>query len=309
MEPSANSTDFQASAPTWEHVDKRWYRSPLFFKALHLWEDRVVTFLFGHTDLDDDLDWRPVRPLGEGGYGIVGLWQKFDKNDTVIDSMAIKQQKYRSTPESQAYFTVGDEGLAMEATLMVQLNETEDRNIIRLRGFKNNSFNKLWRFYFEFAPWGDMRILKNNYRAWNTYLPEEFLWHVFHGLANAAYGLAESSFEDTETGENYKEGEAVVVHFDLKPENVFLGDPIDEPRIHFQNYPTVKLADFGLARLTHRDDYYNPRHYRNLGTQGYRPPVRYLDKSLWLANANYGLGANRCYSSLACSTRSWELSK
>jgi hypothetical protein len=25
----------------------------------------------------------------------VGLWQKFDKNRTVIDSIAIKQQKYR----------------------------------------------------------------------------------------------------------------------------------------------------------------------------------------------------------------------
>jgi serine/threonine protein kinase len=123
----------------------------------------------------------------------------------------------------------------------------------------------------------DLCTLRENYRAWNTYLPEEFLWHTFHGLVATALRLETGPFQDFVTGKTYEnEGEKVVVHFDLKPENVFLGEPVDTQPSHFSNYPCIKLADFGLAAMTGPDDMYNPRKYRGLGTTSYQPPVRCL---------------------------------
>lgn len=38
-------------------------------------------------------------------------------------------------------------------------------------------------------------------------------------------------------------------------------------------YPTAKLGDWGLARLTHANDPDNPSNLRKAGTPGYKPPV------------------------------------
>ena len=124
-----------------------------------------MEFLNSDVDLDDVDGWRPVRPLGEGGYGLVGLWQKFDDNNTVVDSIAIKQQKYYREAQHHQNMSLGFNGLSREAALMHQVNFGSNRNVIRLRGFRNNKPERLWRYYFEFAPWDDLRILKNKYSA------------------------------------------------------------------------------------------------------------------------------------------------
>jgi serine/threonine protein kinase len=298
--------DFQTRNRSWRNARFGALRDSLFLRAYAVWGSRWAYFLKSATDLDDETDWRPIRPLGKGGYGLVGLWQKFNKEGAVIDSLAIKQQKYK---RNQAIFEVdGSDGnhLAIEAVLMSRLNALKCENIIQLRGFRNNSFERLWRFYFEFAQWGDLRTLINNYRAWDTYLPEEFLWSIFHGLANAAYELRKGpdGYRDLLTGKKYEEGEAFVVHFDLKPDNIFLADPTDpaeEPQ--FSNYPIVKMADFGLSQLSHPADELNPIYYRTFGTEGYRSPVRYLGGILWWSRANYASGARMSDGPLATPTR------
>ena len=72
-------------------------------------------------------------------------------------------------------------------------------------------------------------------------LPEAFLWHVLHSMANAlcycCYGTNEPSA--------YKRGWDGIVHMDIKPENMLLATP-DLDTDHL--YPCVKLADFGKHR-------------------------------------------------------------
>jgi serine/threonine protein kinase len=207
----------------------------------------------------------------------------------VVELIAIKQQHYDKDEYTQAQHTFGSDGLALEAVLMHQLNRLKNKNIIRLRNFKNHTPERLWRFYFEYAPGGDLYVLKNNYRAWNTYLPEEFLWHVFHGLAHAALTLHTGPFRDYATDRMYAPGKICLVHFDLKPSNIFLGDADADDLHGFSNYPTIKMADFGLAKLTGRFDRKNPTRYRLLGTDGYRPPVR-----LPIDQAGFVMGEIRC---------------
>ena len=69
-------------------------------------------------------------------------------------------------------------------------------------------------------------------------LPEAFLWHIFHSMANAlcycCYGTNEPA--------SVKTGWDSIVHMDIKPENMLLARP--DLATH-QLYPCVKLADFG----------------------------------------------------------------
>jgi serine/threonine protein kinase len=244
--------NFHAQAPSWRVSVPRPSASLFFARLLCHWELDTAHFLNSHTDLEDNQDWRPIRALGKGGYGLVGLWQKIDEKGTVLDSIAIKQQKrpYHGS------------GWSYEAELMHQLNGAKCNNIIKLRGFRAHQAEKLWRYYFEFAPFGNLHDLKINYMAWNTYLPEEFLWHIFHGLATAGLQLGGAEYWQYRDGEPYALLEDhFVLHFDLKPQNVVLGDLVDESPIHFSNYPVAKVMDFGLARITGPDDPENPRRY------------------------------------------------
>lgn len=78
-----------------------------------------------------------------------------------------------------------------------------------------------------------------------------------------------------------------IVHFDIKPENIFLGKeaPRDEPQgtaygglpsLNHSNqvYPMVKLADFGISQFVGKTaTNYNPELYFNgMGTQWYKAP-------------------------------------
>lgn len=55
---------------------------------------------------------------------------------------------------------------------------------------------------------------------------------------------------------------------------VFLGDKSRSGPNDFDFYPTPKLGDFGLAELTSRDDPKNPTDYHEVGTNGWRAPVK-----------------------------------
>lgn len=238
------------------------------------WGKEAANFLDG-TPGDDRMDdtWRPIRILGKGAFGLVGLWQKFNKNDEVEDAMAIKEMGCPPLYQYH-YYVKGKPGLSREAAIMKQVNEAEKshfgryKNIVRLRNFKHFPAPNKWRFYLEYAPYGDLWKLTYLYRSWNAYFPEEFLWHVFHNLAKAAVVMDEGPFTDLETGEQVNRS---ITHYDIKPDNIYMGK--SEATATFTNYPVVKLADFGLAMLTGKDDKDNPRLHRYIGTPDYRPPV------------------------------------
>ncbi|KAL8774082.1 MAG: hypothetical protein Q9209_001190 [Squamulea sp. 1 TL-2023] len=62
----------------------------------------------------------------------------------------------------------------------------------------------------------------------------------------------------------------MIIHLDIKPRNVFLGESSNEQVESAMEYPEVKLGDFGVGRFTGVADKRNPWAYRGQGTEGYK---------------------------------------
>lgn len=131
--------------------------------------------------------------------------------------------------------------------------------------------NEFWRFYLEYAPYGNLGNLASRYRAFNRYLPELFLWHVFNSLSKAVLEL-----------ETYKDKNKCLYHLDIKPHNIFLGyegtrsqDPAVTGGLDGETvgYPSVKLGDFGIAMLGKKRDRNLIKSIGVMGTRHYQAPV------------------------------------
>jgi len=248
-------------------------------------------------------NWKAHRLLGSGGFGRVTLWVKRDAENQIVDEMAIKETKI----EMNSVWLDRPKRLAKEAVLHHHLNRTGVENFVQLRGYKeilhappehpgngdlpksyDTEENRLWRFYLEFAPYGELSRLIDRYRAWNRYLPEAFLWHVFDSLALALLAKDELPTDPDElpTAGAYTEYDRVL-HFDIKPDNIFLGyeQPfeVDATEKHGGMtqlegetrtiYPIIKLGDFGIAELVGgKEDEVNPKALWGSGTRFYKAP-------------------------------------
>jgi serine/threonine protein kinase len=108
-------------------------------------------------------------------------------------------------------------------------------SILALRGYKYypaTQASGTARLYLEYAQWGDLTQLVKAYRAWDQYLPELFLWHLFLDLARAINLMRRcpSQWKDTrasgdrdEAGKKKMGAEHFILHLDLNSNNVGLG--------------------------------------------------------------------------------------
>lgn len=129
------------------------------------------------------------------------------------------------------------------------------------------------RLYLEYAPYGTLANLLARYKAFNRYLPELFLWHLFNSLARAILTLE----QDVPGIAPY-----YLAHLDIKPENIFLG--YETPKRHDSKYtgglkddnvkyPTIKLGDFGLGLPLKRAADIAMHEVGEVGTPHYLSPV------------------------------------
>lgn len=233
-----------------------------------------------------DDSWLLERLLGAGAFGRVGLWVRRDENGQIIDEMAIKEQDYEET-------CIWDKGVPEEAIYNKLMNRDGIENIQQMRGFKSfrapadnpvlryagEYRDRRWRYYFEYAPYGSLERLITRYRAWNQYLPESFLWHVFDSLAQILVTFNETAPDVKEHKIGMVRAADRLVHFDIKPDNIFLGyeQPFNGEDHkyggHQSNvYPMVKIGDFGVSSLTSDKDRENPWRLWGTGTRYYMPP-------------------------------------
>ncbi|KAK0509162.1 hypothetical protein JMJ35_008533 [Cladonia borealis] len=202
--------------------------------------------------------WVGGRPLGQGGFGISGLWQQCNADGRVKKQMVIKQiggTRHMWEPEKPE-----------EVRIMEKMKTTKIRGLVRLINYKRYHRKRIHRIYMEFCPYGDLSRLIERYRRFGRHFPEPFLWQTFFYLAEAASAMRFGPSERNDEWDYNKE----IVHRDIKPPNIFLGGENKHTGLPF--YPTAKMGDFGLAIETNISDPQNPHDYAGCGTANYMAP-------------------------------------
>jgi len=155
-----------------------------------------------------------------------------------------------------------------------------------------------YRLYSDYAEHGDVsELLKVYYEEENLdkQIPEQFVWMVFHALADAICtlntGECGETLDEDKTGEGEENGPEVgkegkktrkgkrggnkprkkftdsMVHLDVKPANIFLSTA-KEP---YLAYPKTLLADYDVVKIISRStDASDGR--KDWGTKGFQAP-------------------------------------
>lgn len=208
--------------------------------------------------------WQHERMLGEGGEGTAHLWLHLDADQRVVERIVIKNTVHVD-PDRHIIKDGPHEGEWLEVYVQQRLapsGSTDFYTVPVLAAQKIPGSTYGWRTYMPYYSKGDFqRIMTKAYRQFPV--PEPFLWFVFHRMAKAAVAMDET-FRD--------EGRdrPVLVHQDIKPENIFMGHPgslgRDEP---YPVYPVAYLGDFGASYLTADDESWRGK---LMGTLGYCAP-------------------------------------
>ncbi|KAK5377634.1 hypothetical protein LTR20_002095 [Exophiala xenobiotica] len=243
----------------WQEFDTKGNTKPIGQRFSHLF--------FSGVDLPDGSEWRFERPLGKGSFGAAALFVKVDETQNVVDQFALKVADLKENERLNKY----KPGLTHEAAIMAQTNAFKSDSVIRLRQF--NVSGNYGRYYSEFCPYDSLESLRLKYKAWNTYLPEAFLWHIFYSLAEGCLKFSIGPFKNLASsrfGQRFPE--AYLLHNDIKTENILLGSNITKDGKR-QWYPVAKFADFGLSIITNPyEALRNTARFLQKGTRVWYPP-------------------------------------
>ncbi|MCJ1228846.1 hypothetical protein MMC12_005509 [Toensbergia leucococca] len=201
--------------------------------------DRVLKEdAMGYLDGAERTQWRPVKSLGSGGFGNVVLWER-QRGDGIFDHLAVKDCVLSS------FF----QDYSNEAMLTRTLNATGCPNFVKVYEWTVLPGGKKMRVLYEFCGDGDLRSLRK--------------WYSARFIATAICYMARGT-----TGSEPVPGWQEIVHLDIKDANILL-----TTNITTHPYPTIKLADFGLAYSIPNESI---KHYKRMlgtaGTPGYTAP-------------------------------------
>ncbi|PVH77351.1 hypothetical protein DL98DRAFT_534802 [Cadophora sp. DSE1049] len=238
-------------------------------------------------------NWKGVKILGKGGSATVSLWEWSSRAKT---RPTIDQKRIAVKSITNAVPDLEDEG-----NFMVALGRARSQHIARILAPPNTLTREdcaregldvaTWegivkRLILEYYPLGTLRDLKKRRRERDFPFQELTLWRIFKCLVD---GCSVLSYEQ-ELKVNLR-SQAVVprrapaevlVHFDLKSENIFAGTTDDK---HF-GLPVYKLGDFGLAEtfdinpanVIPTDDYEVDENLRERGTKGWLAPEQFTPR-------------------------------
>lgn len=170
--------------------------------------------------------------VGRGGEGACLLVQRKSDRKLRVCKISIRSEHDNTVPR--------------EVSILRNILPPNDR-IITFCGLTVTP--QTTQIYFDFYNGGDLSNFIDNHYLWSTQIPESFIWHAVLHLAEAVaflhYGYDRHSHRTTQR--DWKK----VIHRDIKPANILLRLP--NYSIHntdsFYAYPSLVLADFGLATL------------------------------------------------------------
>lgn len=172
--------------------------------------------------------WIGTKVLGKGGHGVAGLWEYKGPAESapaitqVVVKMSEAELPLFIEPETFPRSKI-DEGVTLK-----RLAACQSKHIVKIFGGNRlgdrfGCMGEVVRIFLENCPGGDVsRFLAPYEQEPLAPLQEVDVWAIFHCMA---LGLAvmERGTEDPEVLERTDEDKYELVHFDLKPENIFLG--------------------------------------------------------------------------------------
>jgi serine/threonine protein kinase len=214
--------------------------------------------------------WVPVAQAGEGAMGTAQTWVKQNRFGVIIDRLVIKDTATAKTGDT------GWSGPRAEASsrpwevdTMYRIQEKLDPgrdNVVQILTWRRDPTRTRieraraaaeeglredadhfdsFRIYIEWCGHGNMAELQEKSCFPSPFLPEPFLWALFHALVNACRVMDEHWAVDTDVIRS------AVVHNDMTLPNVFLSAPSNASYVR---WPRPKLGDFGLARIPACDE-------------------------------------------------------
>ncbi|QIW97043.1 hypothetical protein AMS68_002561 [Peltaster fructicola] len=219
----------------------------------------------------------------------------------IIDTVIRKDVEARQEWSSLRWWTdAGDfanrlpNEIAIHQALQVVPTSSQQgwSNILNLRSSNLNKRTRTYTLYMELAQYGTLYSVMEAYKASRQIIPEAFIWYIFLVLAECAVAMQHGHIPQSDDPEPTVDGWQEIVHFDIKPLNIFLTAPNPE---RFEEYPAPKLGDFGHAFRTYNSDPHNPELYAdNGGTAPYRAPEQcvFWDNATQHPVSRYKLGAH-----------------
>ena len=173
--------------------------------------------------------WVGTKILGLGSFGVVGLWEYEGHASTTprITQVVVKmsEAKLPDFTEIQPFpKSKIDEGITLK-----RLAVCGSQHIVRIYGGNRlgdrfGEMGEVVKLFLEYCPNGDMGIFLSKYETEPLApLAEVDVWAIFHCMALGLAVMARGT-EDVDKPEWCgREKNVELVHFDLKPNNIFLG--------------------------------------------------------------------------------------
>ncbi|MCJ1398565.1 hypothetical protein MMC11_001765 [Xylographa trunciseda] len=146
------------------------------------WSTQMTRFMASSYGLTPALNegWYAVRPVGIGGEAMVTLWAR-----TLPDGT----QEFTAIREifPNLWNHLGGNTTPLEVRIHRRLSalKKDTESILQLKDYCRYMGRKKHRMWLEWAPYSNLDILIQRYQRWRRYLPEPFLWYLFHKLAKA----------------------------------------------------------------------------------------------------------------------------
>lgn len=204
-------------------------------------------------------EYEALEVIGKGSFGTV----RKVRHKATGEILVRKEIEYTSMNSQEKNHIIS------ELRILRELNHP---HIVKYARHDHVTERKSIHIYQEYCDGGDLGKIITTFKKNRETVPEEFVWEVLVqtllALHRCHYGIEAKNVDLFLSADARLEptvnSETVVIHRDIKPDNIFLLD----------NGKTIKLGDFGLAKmLTSQNDF--AKTY--VGTPYYMSPEVLMD--------------------------------